>query len=81
LEERMLQVVPIQNLDIVIDHVSHIQPDLIETQPLDLAVPGVGLDEFVQFLAGVAEAADVFAELDDDFGAYPSGVADELEFV
>jgi hypothetical protein len=65
----------------VIDHVSHIQPDLIETQPFDFAVPGVGLDELVQFLAGVAEAADVFAELDDDFGADPSGVADELEFV
>ena len=77
----MLQVVPVQDFDVVVDHVSDIQPNLVEPQSLDFAVPGVSFDELVEFLAGVAEAADVFAELDDDFGTDPSGVADELEFV
>lgn len=78
LEERVIQVVPVQDVHVIVDHVSDIHEHLVKAQTLHLAIPGVRLNELVKLFARVPEATDVFAKLDDDIWTYPPGVANKL---
>ena len=80
-KERIDQIIRVQQLGVVVNHLGHIQRQFIKAKPFDAPAPDKAANEQVQALRCIPELCQILAQDDHYVGAHSLGIFDELQLV
>lgn len=80
LEERVAQIIWIQETLIVINDIGHIHKHFIKTQSLHPFIPSKAFQEFVENLGSISEPSEILPEHNDNLWTCLFSIGDQLQF-